>query len=107
MRPSPSSRSSTGCGRCVGDARQVEGDGHHAGRREPQAFQFLAVELGVAKGQVDMPHQAGQILTPERGDSKDLRVIGRKEVRRRDVVVLQHAPGRQLLEGRRHRRRQA
>jgi hypothetical protein len=64
------------------DARQIEAMGSTPVGREPQALQLLAVELGVAKRQVDVAGQAGQILTPERRDPEDLGVIRRKEMRR-------------------------
>ena len=114
MRPtnrmliSPSPRIFSSAGRCgaAGDAFGVDGDGHHAGRREPELLEFLPVELRVAERQIDVADERSQLLTSERRKPEEPGVVRGEERRRRDVVILQHPRAVERRERLRHRRGQ-
>ena len=92
--------------RRAGDPRGVDGDRHDAGPLEAERLELLAVEVGIAERQVDVPRERRQLLAAERREPEESRIVGGEERRRRDVVVLQHLRAEQPREGLRHRRRQ-
>ena len=74
------------------DAPGVDQQRQHAGVGEAERLQLPAVVLGVAQRQIDASGQRPQLGPAQRGDAEDVRVVRREEMRRRDVVVLDHAP---------------
>ena len=50
--------------RRAGDPLGVDRDRQHAGRREPERLELLAVEVGVAEREVDPAGQRRQLLRP-------------------------------------------
>ncbi len=74
----------------------VDGDRQDAGRGEPQLLEFLPVVLGIAERQIDAARPASaSSLAAQRGQPEEAGLVRREEVRRRDVVVLQHPPAGQ------------
>ena len=106
IRPSERIFSSAGRRGAVGDPLGVDGDRQHAGRREAHGLEFLPVELRVAEREIDAADQRPQLAPSERREPEQAGVVGREELRRRDVVVLQHAAARQRRERLGHRRGQ-
>ena len=92
--------------RCAGDAPGIDGDGQHAGRREPQLLELTAIELRVAERQIDVPDERRQLLASDGRQAEESRRVRGKERRRRDVVILQHARAVEARERARHRRGQ-
>ena len=84
-----------GQGRGVRKPLGVDQYGHHAGPRESKGRQLAAVVLGIAERQIDAARQRLQLGPAACGDTEDARVVPREEMRRRDVVVLEHPPSPQ------------
>ena len=105
IRPSSRIFSSAGRRGASLDAGQVERDRHHAGGREAHLFELLAVEIGVAEGEIDVADERREVLAAERGQPEQIGVVAGEKMRRGDVVILQDARARKLGEGRRHRGR--
>ena len=72
---------------------------------KPERLELPPVVLGVAEREVGAAGERGELAPAQRGQPEDARVVRREEARRRDVVVLQHAPARQPGERLGHRRR--
>ncbi len=85
---------------------RVHEDRAHAGGREAQRVEFLAVVGRVAQREVHVAGQRAPVPAVRGRQPEQLRVVGREEVGRRDVVVLEDAPARQRGEGAGHRGRQ-
>src|SRR5690606_21965683 len=85
------------------DALEVDGDGKDARIGEAHRLQLAPVVLRVAQGDVRVSDERAQILAPRLGGAEHRRIVGREEVGRRHVVVLEDAPPRQGREGARHR----
>ena len=84
----------------------VDGDREHGCRGEPEGLELQAVVGRVTQGQVDMADERGQLPAPEDREAEHQRGERREEVRRRDVVVLQHAAAGKAGELHRQRGRQ-
>ena len=89
-----------------GDPGDIDGDREDAGVVEAQRVELVAVEGRVAQRDVGPPGQRRQLLAAERGEPEDAGVVGREEVGRGHVVVLEHAPAGQPGERLGHRRGQ-
>ena len=92
--------------RRIGNPPCVDGDREHPGVGKAEVFQFLAVVLRIAQRHVGVAHQAFQVLAAEHRQPEDVGVVAGEEVRRRDVVILQHPARCQLRERAGHRRHQ-
>src|SRR5207245_2071868 len=74
------------------------------GRPKSQRLELLAVVFRVAERQVHVSGERRELLPPERREPEERGIERREVVGRRDVVILEHAPGVERGEGRAHRR---
>ena len=88
------------------DARCVDRDREHPGRREAERLELLPVVLGIAQRQFDMADERSQFLASKRREAEQRRIVRREKRGRRHIVVLENAAAAQRGERRRHRRRQ-
>jgi hypothetical protein len=73
----------------LGDPRRVDRNRKHAGAAEAECVELLAVVLGIAEREIDAADQRAQLVTAERRQAEQSRVVGREVGRRRYIVVLQ------------------
>ena len=74
-----------------GNPLGVDRDREHARVVEAEIFKLLAVVFRIAKRLVGVADERLQVLAAEHRQPVDGRVVARKEMRRGDVVILQHA----------------
>ena len=92
--------------RRVGDAARVDRNREHPGIGEAELLELLPVALRIAEGHVGVAGEGFQVFAAQQRQPEDRRVVAGEEMRRRHVVILEHAAGRQPRKGRGHRRDQ-
>ena len=91
--------------RRVHQPAQIECERHHPGRAEAQVHELSSVVLRHPQGQVRSADQGRELLTGERRQAEQRRVVRRKKRGGCHVVILEDAPPLQSRERFGHRRR--
>ena len=74
------------------EMREIGNDRQHARGIEPERFEFLAVELGIAKRQIDAGRVDAELAAPLEALLDELLVHVDEELRWRDVVIDENLP---------------